>query len=99
MKMMEDVPMTILHMETDQARATQQTLSARQQEIAGSVSQILGSVNSLRTKWQGNSASQFFQEYDQWNSAMGKLMEELRQMGSQLQTEIAEWEQTAAKLE
>ena len=91
--------MAILHMETDQAKATQQALSAREQEIAGSVSQILGSVNSLRSNWQGNSASQFFQEYDQWNSAMGKLLEELSQMASQLQIEIAEWEQTASKLE
>ncbi len=91
--------MAILHMETDQAKSTHQTLSSQQHEIAGNVGQILGSVNSLRPNWLGNSASQFFQQYDQWNAAMGKMLEELSLMTSQLQAEIADWEQTAAKLE
>jgi WXG100 family type VII secretion target len=90
--------MTTLHMETDVARSTQQALSTKQQSISSDLSTITGSVSNLRSNWQGNSASQFFQEYEQWNSAMGKMLEELLKMSTRLQAEVDQWEQTASRL-
>lgn len=91
--------MAVLHMETEVARDTQKTIVAKQQEITASLQQSSASVNELRSNWLGSSASQFFQEYDQWNNAMNRMLEEYARMGTQLQSEIAEWEQTAAQFE
>ena len=91
--------MAVLHMETEVARDTQKTITAKHQEITASLQQSSASINDLRSNWMGNSASQFFQEYDQWNDAMNRMLEEYAKMGSRLLSEIAEWEQTAARLE
>lgn len=91
--------MPILHMETEVARDTQKTLTTKHQEILGNLQQSSASVNELRSNWLGNSASQFFQEYDQWNDAMNKMLEEYSKMSSRLLAEIAEWEQTASRFE
>lgn len=91
--------MAILHMETQIARDTQKTITNMQQEIQANHQSISNAVANLQPNWMGNSASQFFQEYEQWNSAMSKMIEELANMGTRLQTEISEWEQAAARLE
>jgi WXG100 family type VII secretion target len=91
--------MAVLHMETDVAKDTQKILVSRHQTVVSEVGAMLSAVNNLRSNWQGNSANQFIQEYEQWNSAMQKMLEELSKISTNLQTEIAEWERTASKFE
>lgn len=91
--------MATLHLETDVAKETQQTISRKYQAISSEVGAIADSVNNLRSNWQGNSANQFFQQFDQWKNITEKLLEELSQMSASLQSEINEWEITASKFE
>ncbi len=91
--------MATLHMETDVARETEQSLASRHEVVVSEVGGMLSAVSNLRSNWQGNSASQFFQEFEQWHSAMGKMLEELSRMDSRLGQEISQWEQTAARFE
>jgi len=86
-------------METEIAHNTQKTISNKQQEILSNLQQATSAINELRSNWQGSSASQFFQEYDLWNDAMNKMLEEFSKMGSRLLNEIVEWEQTASSFE
>ncbi len=91
--------MATLHLETDVAKDTQQTLASRQQTVASEIGAMLNAVSNLRSNWQGNSANQFFQEFEQWNSAMQKMLEELSKISTNLGAEIAEWERTASRFE
>lgn len=91
--------MSILHMETEIAHNTQRTIVNEYQEIVSNLQTATTAINDLRSNWQGDAASQFLQEYDQWNGVMNRLLEEFSKMGSQLAAEIAEWEQTASQFE
>ncbi len=91
--------MPTLHMETEIARKTQGTIVTTKQEVAGNLQRMSNGVDELRSNWQGNSASQFFQEYDQFRNALNSMLDTLAQMGSHLQNEIEEWEQVAARFE
>ena len=46
----------------------------------------------------GNSATEFFNLYEQWKSNMNTTLENLNNMAAKLQAEINEWEQMASKL-
>lgn len=91
--------MATMHMDTDIAHETQSTLISKHQEMLASLQQSTSSVSNLSSHWQGNSASQFIQEYTQWSSAMNQMLEEFSKMGTRLLAEISEWEQTAATFE
>ncbi|MEA4907329.1 MAG: WXG100 family type VII secretion target [Chloroflexi bacterium] len=87
--------MAILHMETETAHSAQSAIVAAQQDFNSRLQTMKASVEELRPNWSGNSATQFFQEFDQWTSAMSSFLDELNKMGANLQSEINEWEETA----
>lgn len=88
--------MAILHMETEIAHDAQAKLMRTQQELLSQVTNMDSVMANFQPTWIGNSASQFFQEYNQWSNAMNAFLEELKKMGTNLDREIAEWENTAS---
>jgi uncharacterized protein YukE len=46
----------------------------------------------------GNSATEFFGEYDQWRNTTTQLLDALNNMTTRLNSEISEWESMASKL-
>ncbi len=90
--------MTTLHMEVETARSTQNSMNNTYQQMNSTVQSMTNAVNGLQSAWMGNSATEFFGLYDQWRSGMTQLLEQLNQMQTKLQAEIAEWEQMASKL-
>jgi len=91
--------MTTLHMEVEVARSTQQTMDQSYQEMAASLQKMQSAVNNLRGgAWQGNSANEFFAQYDQLHSQLKNLCDQLMQLSTRLQGEVVEWETAASKL-
>ena len=91
--------MPTLHMDVEIARQTQQTMSQSYQEMMASLQKIQSVVNNLRGgAWQGNSATEFFSQYDQLYSHLKNLHDELQMLTTRLQNEISEWEAAAARL-
>lgn len=90
--------MTTLHMEVETARSTQSTMVNTHQQLNGMLQSMTSSVNGLQSAWMGNSASEFFNLYDEWRSQMSQLLDRLNQMNQSLATEINQWEQVASKL-
>ncbi len=91
--------MTTLHMEVEIAHSTQQTMAQSYQEMMASLQKMQGAVNNLRGgAWQGNSATEFFAQYDQLYSRLKNLHDELSMLTTRLQNEISEWEAAAARL-
>lgn len=90
--------MTTLHMEVETARSTQNTMANTYQQLSSLVQSMTSAVNGLQSAWMGNSATEFFQLYEQWRSSMNTVLENLNTMTTKLQAEINEWEQVASKL-
>ena len=91
--------MATLHMDTDVARSTQSAITNTKSQLDGLLQSMTSSVTgNLQPSWMGNSATEFYGNYDQWQSQMKNLLEQLQALGSRLQTEISEWEQMSSKL-
>lgn len=90
--------MATLHMEVETARSTQSNMTNTHQQLTSLVQSMTSAVNALQPAWMGNSATEFFQLYEQWRSSMNSALENLNTMATKLQAEINEWEQMASKL-
>jgi WXG100 family type VII secretion target len=90
--------MTTLHMEVETARSAQSTMNNTQAQLTSLVQSMNNSVNGLQPAWLGNSASEFFGEYEQWRSTSTQLLEALNVLATRLGNEITEWESMASKL-
>jgi WXG100 family type VII secretion target len=90
--------MTTLHMEVETARNAQTNMANTFQQLTSLLQSMTSTVNGLQPAWMGNSATEFFNLYDQWKSNMNSTLENLNQMSTRLQSEINEWEQMANKL-
>lgn len=90
--------MTTLHMEVETARGTQNSMTNTQAQLTSMLQSMTSSVNGLQPAWLGNSATEFFGEYEQWKSSMTTLLENLQVINTRLNNEITEWESMASKL-
>ncbi|OIN95212.1 MAG: hypothetical protein AUJ21_03590 [Anaerolineae bacterium CG1_02_58_13] len=85
-------------MEVETARGTQNSMTNTQAQLTSMLQSMTSSVNGLQPAWLGNSATEFFGEYEQWKSSMTTLLENLQLLGTRLNSEITEWESMASKL-
>jgi WXG100 family type VII secretion target len=90
--------MTTLHMEVETARSTQNNINNTHSQLTSMLQSMSSAVNGLQPAWLGNSATEFFGEYEQWRSTMNTLLESLGTLNTRLGNEISEWEAAAAKL-
>lgn len=90
--------MTTLHMNTDQARATVNTMRNAYDEMLAALGRLNSSVSALQGEWMGNSATLFQGEYEQWRSALTSALDTLQMLTQRLENEINEWEAAAARL-
>ena len=90
--------MTTLHMEVEVARSTQNTMNNTHGQLMSLLQSMNSSVNGLQGSWQGNSATEFFGEYEQYRSAMNQMLEALSVLNTRLGNEISEWEAMSSKL-
>ena len=90
--------MATLHMEVETARSTQNNINNTHSQLTSMVQSMNSSINGLQPAWMGNSATEFFGEYEQWRSTMNQMLEALNILNTRLGNEITEWESMASKL-
>lgn len=91
--------MATLHMETDVARQTQTTLTNMHQQINNQIQTMTNAVATLQNgAWQGNSANEFYNLFQDWRSQANTLLQRLEELNQRLLREIQEWEQMSSKL-
>jgi len=91
--------MTTLHMDTEVARQTATALRGLEESLRGEVSQMKGRVNNLvSSHWQGNSATQFDGEFQDWMGKANLEFGELIELAQRLDDEISNWETAAQSL-
>lgn len=90
--------MATLHMEVESARNTQNTMNNTHAQLEQMIQSMTSSVNGLQPSWLGNSATEFFGEYEQWKSSMTTMLQNLQTLSTTLSSEITQWEQMASKL-
>ena len=90
--------MATLHMEVEAARSTQSNINNTHAQLTSLLQSMNSSVNGLQPAWQGNSATEFFGEYEQYRSTMNQMLEALSVLNTRLSNEITEWEAMSSKL-
>lgn len=91
--------MATLHMEVEAARQAQTTMMNMRQQILNEIQSMSNAIGTLQGgAWQGNSANEFYQRYQEWRSQANNLLQRLEELTQQLRAEIDQWEQTASKL-
>ena len=91
--------MPTLHMDVEAIRSVQKQIVTNQSEMENLLTAINSSVETINQgAWMGNSAKQFFQMYEGWKSPMNHLLQTLQQMGTRLDSEVRQWEDTAREL-
>ncbi|MCB2160543.1 WXG100 family type VII secretion target [bacterium] len=91
--------MATLHMDVEQTRVTQQKILETHGNMTQALSDMQGRVNNtVGSAWQGNSAVEFQNEFEQLRSQFTQSLERLNELATRLQSEIAQWEETAARL-
>ena len=58
--------MATLHMDVETARSTQSNITNTYQQLTSTLQSMTSAVNGLQPAWMGNSATEFFGQYDQW---------------------------------
>ncbi|MBN2385610.1 MAG: WXG100 family type VII secretion target [Anaerolineales bacterium] len=90
--------MATLHMEVETARSTHGNITNTHSQLTSQLQSMTSSVNGLQSAWQGNSATEFFNEYETWRGNLNSLLDQLNNLSTRLQSEINEWEQMAQRL-
>lgn len=90
--------MATLHMEVEVARSTQNSMSNTHAQLSSLMQSMNTAVNNLQPNWMGNSATEFFGEFEQYRSTMNQMLEALNVLHTRLGNEITEWESMASKL-
>ena len=91
--------MPTLHMEVEVARQTRSNMMTQHQQLTSSLQAITTAVqNTVGSAWQGQSAMEFQQQYDQLRQSIMNQLEQLNQLASNLENEINQWEQMASRM-
>ena len=91
--------MATLHMDVDNVRSTYATMQQIHDDLMNQVNALMNTVHStVGSSWQGNAATQFASEMEEWRNAANKVCEQLAVMSQRLSNEITQWEETAAAL-
>ena len=91
--------MPIMHLNVDTVGAVQERMATDQTRIADLISSLTAAVQGLENgAWVGNSASQFFLEYEMENAKWKHQLEVLRILAERMKQEIEEWKEVASRM-
>ena len=91
--------MATLHMDVETVRSTQSKMVQEQQQMTTELQNVTNAVNStVGSAWVGNSATEFQSQYDGLRSNINTQLERLSELAQQLQNEINQWEEMAARM-
>ena len=87
-----------MHLNVETVRDAQDQMARDQTQIAEMVATLTEAVHGLEAgAWVGNSASQFFSEYEAMDTAWRRQMEIMRVLAERFKQEIEEWQHVSEK--
>jgi uncharacterized protein YukE len=90
--------MPIMHLNVETVTAVQERMAKGQKQIADLVTTLTNAIQGLENgAWVGNSASQFFAEYETENAKWKHQLEVMRILAERMKQEINEWKEAASK--
>ena len=91
--------MATIHMNVDEAKSVSTSIANSKEKLSNEVLDLHSQINNLvGSSWMAPSADQFRAEYEAWAGKIRQLMEELATLQERLNQEIAQYEETGAKL-
>jgi uncharacterized protein YukE len=91
--------MATLLMEVDTVQATQAKMVQNKETMLSELTALTSQINqTVGTAWQGNSATEFQQQYDALRNQITQQLDALEQMAQALQNEITQWNETASRM-
>ena len=91
--------MATLHMDVEQVQAAQQKMVSEKEAMLNELGTLTNQINSIiGSAWQGNSATEFQQAYEQLRNQLNQQLTTLGELATALQTEITQWQEVAARM-
>ena len=91
--------MPTLHMDSESVRATQTKMVQGKEAMLGELTSLTNQISStVGSAWVGESANEFQQQFETLRSQITQQFDTLEQLSQSLQTEITQWEETAARM-
>jgi WXG100 family type VII secretion target len=91
--------MATLHMDVEQVQAAQQKMVSEREALLNELGTLTNQINSIiGSAWQGNSATEFQQAYEQLRNQLNQQLTTLGELATALQTEITQWQEVAARM-
>ena len=91
--------MATLHMDVEQVQAAQQKMVSEREALLNELGTLTNQINSIiGSAWQGNSATEFQQAYEQLRNQLNQQLTTLGELATALQIEITQWQEVAARM-
>ena len=91
--------MASLLMDVESVQAAQAKMLQDKQAMLAEINSLTSQVNQVvGSAWVGNAANEFQQTYETLRSQITQQLEVLEQLAQALQGEIAQWNETAARM-
>lgn len=91
--------MATIHMDTDTVRNVERQIGTEADNINSAIQNVASQVQStVGSSWQGQSATEFQQQFDDLRNQLAQQIDRLREMKTALASEISQWEEMQARL-
>jgi uncharacterized protein YukE len=91
--------MATLHMEVDSVRTAQSKMVSEKDNMLGQLESLTSQINqTVGSAWIGNSANEFQEAYEGLRSQITSQLEQMEALAQNLASEIAQWEDMAARM-
>lgn len=86
-------------MDVEQVQATQQKIVSEKETMLNELNTLTNQISStVGSSWVGNSATEFQQAYEQLRNQINQQLTALGDLGTALQSEIAQWQDMASRM-
>jgi uncharacterized protein YukE len=86
-------------MDVDTVQAAQAKMLQNKETMLSELTALTSQINqTVGTAWQGNSATEFQQQYDALRNQITQQLDALEQLAQALQNEITQWNETASRM-
>lgn len=91
--------MATLLMDVDTVQAAQAKMLQNKETMLSELTTLTSQISqTVGTAWQGNSATEFQQQYDALRNQITQQLDAMEQMAQALQNEITQWNETASRM-
>jgi uncharacterized protein YukE len=91
--------MRMMHLNVETVNDVQELMNGSYTRIYDLITALTGAVQGLENgAWVGNSATQFFNDYETENAKWKYQLEEMRILTDRMKMEIEEWKEVASRM-